>query len=80
MPGANVVTMAEFAGLEAPRTLEFTAKAATPAAMTPTTETVVAIPVFMTQSSIRGMFPDDSKSTRVQYRGRCGVIQDSVKK
>jgi hypothetical protein len=35
-----------------------TANAATPATMTPATEIVVAIPVFMAQCSIRGVFPD----------------------
>jgi len=45
-------------GLDALSTLLFTANAATPATMTPTTETVVAIPVFMAQCSIRGVFPD----------------------
>jgi hypothetical protein len=51
-------TISEPAGLDAPSTLLLTANAATPATMTPATEIVVAIPVFMAQCSIRGVFPD----------------------
>jgi hypothetical protein len=57
--GRLVDTIAVVAGLEAPSTLLFTANAATPATMTPATESVVAIPVFMAQCSIRGFFPDE---------------------
>lgn len=56
--GRLVDTISEPAALDAPSTVLFTAKAATPATMTPATEIAVAIPVFMAQCSIRGVFPD----------------------
>jgi hypothetical protein len=53
-----VEAISEPAALDALSTVLFTAKAAAPATMTPATEIAVAIPVFMAQCSIRGVFPD----------------------